>query len=1406
LVKKNELDIRIGTSCNNYCLFCVNNDCDRQISRPFDDLIKDIDFAEENKIDKIVLTGGEPTLLPEINQIISYAKEKGIKHIGIYTNARLLSYKDFTKKIVKSGLNWCLTSLHCSDKNIHEKLTQTKDSFTQTISGIKNIVNSNIPVVNNTTITKLNYKQIPETAELLIKLGIRHLHFTFVDPVGNAWKNRNIIVPKYSEVIPFLQKAITLCKKNKTDVTVENIPHCALRENLNCIREVEFPDINLNIVGINNKVADFNKERIKNKYKKLSCISCKHVKSCEGIRKKYALIHGDSEFKPILTKDHEKKQTSTFTDKSKYLVYELAFKKCNNNCISCVADWNEDFTHETTEQILNKINGLPEHKKIIGFTFGEPTIRPDFFEIINKLVEKGKTIQLLTNARMFSSNSFTSEFANIHNNHKDNFKISATLYGHSAKLHDSITRVNSSFDQSIAGIINLIRYNIMPEIRIVINKINYNSLDKIANFLKKQFSNYGLDITFINIDIIGNALINKENVFVNYPKIKPKIQKAVDILQHKFNLRLLNFPHCTLDQLYQKYAEGLDIDPRRIKYIEFCNDCSKRSACQGILKSYLRSNTLSEFKPIMGLPEEVKIELIQECNKECDFCFNNTSKTTKNHELSIQQLKKAIDKVSKANINSIRFTGGEPLLRKDLNIILKYAKQKNLYIILNTNGTLLQKKQETLKNVDEILLSVHYTNELKEKANIINLIKSKGVFLRACTIATKQNIKTLEKFYDFFAKNNVDEWFLLRPVPNIKNKTPITRQDIKHLTEKVITLNKKHNMNIFIANSIPFCSYIKRKLSSICIGGRNDNGHTRIVIDAFGNIKPNYFSSKILGNIKKDNILDSWHSKYLKRIRNYDHVPEHCKKCYYLYKCKAGLYDINAQDTTLDPLIDNNQQSALLINPEYNNFSYNSEPLGISYMAQYLEDNNVNVRIFDCNNKTNNIFNFIASFNPSVIGISCITNQAENAYKLGNIIKKKHPQIKLVYGGVHPTFFKKEPFEKGKADFVVNSIDPSAILSIIQANKKKEKCDILSLYHSPAYHLLNIECYNSSLHIQEFENNQTAEFLSSLGCSMNCSFCSIPSFYGKKIIFLPIKNIIDNIKHLKQEYNISQFHIHDDNFLQNKKRVIEFCNTVIKEKLNIKWICLSGIDKTLTDNKLVSRLKKSGCVGIEIGLESADANVLNTANKKQNITNIKIIEKINNTLAKNNILPLYLRMSFNPGETLQSITLTTELLQKLTNKIKNYKEKLSTEIHSLHLPYYFGQFATPNPGSNFYKTARKQGILFAKTWNDYNHQFISFIPNSFLDDIPKTNKKKLTNAEFAEQIEKINPNIEFYIKNNVTTIKSTTKFQHLMFNLYKIIDNKTTIRQIANKFPESQLKDICICFGFIAMLGLANSK
>ncbi len=291
-------DIKVGFSCNSNCLFCcVEQKLKKDNNRSTKEIKKILRKAIKN-CQQVVFTGGEVTIRKDIIELIVYAKSLGFQSIQIQTNGRLLVYKNFCSEMIEAGVDEFAISLHGYNEKIHDFLTSSPGSFNQTIAGIKNLKELNQKVMTNTVITTKNYKFLPQIAKLLVSLSVDQFQLAFVHIMGGAERNKNWIVPKKNQVMPYVKKAINIGIAAGKVVMTEAIPYCFMQGYENYIAEKVAPETK--IFNYYQTIDNFSFVRLQeSKTKGPSCQKCKVNNICEGPWREYPEIFGWNEFKPI---------------------------------------------------------------------------------------------------------------------------------------------------------------------------------------------------------------------------------------------------------------------------------------------------------------------------------------------------------------------------------------------------------------------------------------------------------------------------------------------------------------------------------------------------------------------------------------------------------------------------------------------------------------------------------------------------------------------------------------------------------------------------------------------------------------------------------------------------------------------------------------------------------------------------------------------------------------------------------------------------------------------------------------------------------------------------------------------------------------------------------------------------
>ena len=295
------IDIKVGFQCNNHCKFCMLGNKREKYPDKTTEEIKKILEGSKERAEGVVFTGGEPTFRPkELLIWVEHAKMLGYKSIQIQTNGRMFNYLDYCKALIEAGVTEFGPALHASTSKIHDYLTMAPGSWRQTTHGIKNLKSLGQYVLTNTVVTKLNYKDLPNLARLFVKLKVDQFQFAFMhinQIIANDPKLIEEIVPRKSEVIPYVKKGLQIGINAGLRVMTEAIPYCFMEGYEEYIAERVIPESD--VFDADFQVKDYNKYR-KAKGKSLghNCVECKYYKICEGPWKEYPQIFGWGQFKP----------------------------------------------------------------------------------------------------------------------------------------------------------------------------------------------------------------------------------------------------------------------------------------------------------------------------------------------------------------------------------------------------------------------------------------------------------------------------------------------------------------------------------------------------------------------------------------------------------------------------------------------------------------------------------------------------------------------------------------------------------------------------------------------------------------------------------------------------------------------------------------------------------------------------------------------------------------------------------------------------------------------------------------------------------------------------------------------------------------------------------------------------
>ncbi len=165
------MDLALTYRCNNDCSHCYNGRPRNYPEIGTDEWISILDKLWELGVPHIVFTGGEPTLRDDLPILIKHAEQNG-QITGLNTNGRKLKDPSYVNYLVESGLDHVQITLESHLPEIHDRMVNHRGAWIETVAGIKNVLNTRLYVMTNTTMLTHNSSTIPATLEFLANLGL----------------------------------------------------------------------------------------------------------------------------------------------------------------------------------------------------------------------------------------------------------------------------------------------------------------------------------------------------------------------------------------------------------------------------------------------------------------------------------------------------------------------------------------------------------------------------------------------------------------------------------------------------------------------------------------------------------------------------------------------------------------------------------------------------------------------------------------------------------------------------------------------------------------------------------------------------------------------------------------------------------------------------------------------------------------------------------------------------------------------------------------------------------------------------------------------------------------------------------------------------------------------------------
>jgi len=310
-----------------------------------------------------------------------------------------------------------------------------------------------------------------------------------------------------------------------------------------------------------------------------------------------------------------------------------------------------------------------------------------------------------------------------------------------------------------------------------------------------------------------------------------------------------------------------------------------------------------------------------------------------------------------------------------------------------------------------------------------------------------------------------------------------------------------------------------------------------------------------------------------------------------------------------------------------------SLPMGIMSLAAYARhkhpeyrckiiDFNKELHIF-CSNPSRNkitVQDFILSimdrcyFEPDVVGVSVNFSTGHASSLLtANVSKQKWPNATTVFGGVHATNFSHQIIKSPSVDYVIRGSaeesfcqllnvllaheQPAKIAGVVQSERDVQTiCEpVHNLDELPmlAYDLVDLEYYfqHDSRALLRTKATRAIPYQFSRGCCFRCTFCASHTVHGRRVLLKSNEVVINELKFLKNRYQINTIVVEDDLFGIDKPSFYALCDQLEEHQINLKFTFPNALSVAVLDEPMIDRLVEMGMESAILAIESGSSYV-----------------------------------------------------------------------------------------------------------------------------------------------------------------------------------------------------------------------
>jgi radical SAM superfamily enzyme YgiQ (UPF0313 family) len=389
-----------------------------------------------------------------------------------------------------------------------------------------------------------------------------------------------------------------------------------------------------------------------------------------------------------------------------------------------------------------------------------------------------------------------------------------------------------------------------------------------------------------------------------------------------------------------------------------------------------------------------------------------------------------------------------------------------------------------------------------------------------------------------------------------------------------------------------------------------------------------------------------------------------------------------------------------LFNPQSDFYAM---PLGLLAVGSALPADKYDVSIFDARIDALSEKRVVeVAEGAACVGMTVFSGPSiGNALRLSRELKRRYPELPVIWGGWHPSIMPEQCIASGAVDAVVIAQGEGAFAELLGSISDRtnwstipglcvtgdgspkrtppRRLQKMEQFPPARYELLDVERYFAR------KGKRQLDYSSSRGCPYKCTFCADPLVYESKWTGLPAERILAELQELHRRYAMTEVFFLDDDLFASLKRIQEIASAFLRARVPFEWKGTARADELCRlPESFFKELRAAGCTRINIGAESGSQQVLDGIKKEYAVE--QIIEAGERT-SRADIGVSWSFIAGLPGEQPRDFDATLEVLKKL-------RQQTST-VEATLFPY------TLYPGTELSRELERRGIRMPEHLEDW---------------------------------------------------------------------------------------------------------